>query len=186
MSIVIITGSEATALFAQQGLDVVGIDNDKRRGFFGEDASTTWTRQRLEKSLGSKYSHVAADIRDTETITKIFKQYGSNIVLVIHAACFRDRCLTGPNHLGTQLHSFFADLMKCAVTGKPYKVYGYKRTQVGDNIHSAELIQSFYEFFKAPRVAEVYNTGGRRYSNCSMSEAINICQKIVARKLKWA
>ena len=305
MSIVIITGSagligsEATAFFAQQGLDVVGIDNDMRRVFFGGDASTTWNRQRLEKSLGSKYSHVEADIRDSETITKIFKQYGSNIVLVIHTAaqpshdwaardplidftvnangtlnlleatrnyapeapfiftstnkvygdtpnhlplieleerweiepnhtyapgiredmsidqtlhslfgaskvaadvlvqeygryfglrtaCFRGGCLTGPNHSGTQLHGFLAYLMKCAVTGNPYTVYGYKGKQVRDNIHSADLIQAFYEFFKAPRVAEVYNMGGGRYSNCSMLEAITICQKIVARELQWA
>ena len=155
MSIVIITSSEATAFFAQQGLDVVGIDNnDRRRGFFGEDASTAWTRQRLEKSSLSKYSHIEADIRDTETITKSFKQYGSNIVQVIHAACFRDRYLTHPNHLSTQLHGFLADLMKCAVTGKPYKVYGYKRKQVGDIIHSADLIQSFCEFLESA-------TGGR-------------------------
>jgi CDP-paratose 2-epimerase len=75
--------------------------------------------------------------------------------------------------------------MKCAVIDTPYTIYGYKGKQVRDNIHSADLIQAFYEFFKAPRVAEVYNTGGGRYSNCSMLEAINICQQIVARELKW-
>ncbi len=48
MSIVVITGSagligsEATAFFAQQGFDIVGIDNDRHRVFFGEDALTTW------------------------------------------------------------------------------------------------------------------------------------------------
>ncbi len=304
MSIVVITGSagligsEATAFFAQQGFDIVGIDNDMRRVFFGEDASTTWNRQRLEKTIKNQYSHVDADIRDTETINKIFKQYGSDIALVIHTAaqpshdwaardpimdftvnangtlnllqatrqyapessfiftstnkvygdtpnqlplveldsrweidpnhtynsgiredmsidqtthslfgvskvaadvlvqeygryfglrtaCFRGGCLTGPNHSGTQLHGFLAYLMKCTVTGTPYTVYGYKGKQVRDNIHSADLIQAFFEFFKAPRVAQVYNTGGGRYSNCSMLEAIDICQKIVGKELKW-
>ena len=304
MSVAIITGSagligsEATTFFAEQGLDVVGIDNDMRRVFFGEDASTTWNRQRLEKNLGANYTHLEADIRDNASITKIFKEYGSNIALVIHTAaqpshdwaardpmmdfsvnangtlnlleatrqycpeapfiftstnkvygdtpnhlplveletrweiepnhtynsgirvdmsidqtlhslfgaskvaadilvqeygryfglrtaCFRGGCLTGPNHSGTQLHGFLAYLMKCAVTGTPYTVYGYKGKQVRDNIHSADLIQAFYEFFKAPRVAQVYNTGGGRYSNCSMLEAIEICQEIVGRELKW-
>ena len=49
--------------------------------------------------------------------------------------------------------------MKCIVTGTPYTVYGYKGKQVRDNIHSADLIQAFFEFFKAPRVAQVHNTG---------------------------
>ena len=43
----------------------------------------------------------------------------------------------------------------------------------------------FYEFFKAPRVAEVYNAGGGRFSNCSMLEAINLCQSITGRELNW-
>ncbi|HEY9832662.1 MAG TPA: NAD-dependent epimerase/dehydratase family protein, partial [Stenomitos sp.] len=92
MSVAIITGSagligsEATTFFAAQGLDVVGIDNDMRRVFFGEDASTTWNRQRLEKNLGTQYTHLEADIRDNETITQIFRKYGSNIVLIIHTA----------------------------------------------------------------------------------------------------
>jgi CDP-paratose 2-epimerase len=90
VSIVIITGSagligsEATTFFAKQGFEVVGIDNDLRRVFFGEEASTSWNRQRLEQSLGAKYSHIEADIRDSETINKIFQKYGSNISLVIH------------------------------------------------------------------------------------------------------
>jgi len=103
----------------------------------------------------------------------------------VRTACFRGGCLTEPNHLGTQVHGFLAYLMKCAVMNTPHTVYGYKGKQVRDNIYSADLIQAFYEFFKAPRVAEVYNTGGGRYSNCSMIEAINICQEIVGHELKW-
>ena len=64
-------------------------------------------------------------------------------------------------------------------------VFGYKGKQVRDNIHSADLIRAFYEFYKAPRVAEVYNIGGGRFSNCSMLEAIELCEEIAGRKLRW-
>lgn len=304
MSIAIITGSagligsEAATFFANEGFDVVGVDNDMRGYFFGADGSTSWNRQRLEQLLGAKYRHVSADIRDYEAMSQLFQQYGSDIKLVIHTAaqpshdwaarepltdfgvnangtinmleatrnyapeavfiftstnkvygdtpnrlplveleyrweiqsghtyeggiredmsidhtlhsvfgaskvaadimvqeygryfnmktaCFRGGCLTGPAHSGAELHGFLAYLMKCAVTGKPYKVFGYKGKQVRDNIHSSDLIRAFYEFFKAPRVGEVYNSGGGRYSNCSMLEAIQICEDIAGRKLNW-
>ena len=61
-------------------------------------------------------------------------------------ACFRGGCLTGPSHSGTQLHGFLAYLMKCAVTGAPYTVFGYKGKQVRDNIHSRDLIRAFDAF----------------------------------------
>ncbi len=54
-----------------------------------------------------------------------------------------------------------------------------------DNIHSADLINAFYEFFKKPRSGEVYNMGGGRFSNCSMLEAIQLCQEITARQVNW-
>jgi CDP-paratose 2-epimerase len=99
--------------------------------------------------------------------------------------CFRGGCLTGPSHAGAELHGFLAYLMKCAVTGKPYRVFGYKGKQVRDNIHSHDLVEAFWEFFQAPRVAEVYNIGGSRHSNCSMLEAIDLCEQISGRKLDW-
>jgi len=99
--------------------------------------------------------------------------------------CFRGGCLTGPAHAGTELHGFLAYLMKCTVTGTPYRVFGYKGKQVRDNIHSYDLIEAFWEFFKAPRSAEVYNIGGSRHSCCSMLEAIEACQEISGRELNW-
>jgi CDP-paratose 2-epimerase len=304
MSMVMITGSagligsEAALYFAELGFDVVGIDNDMRRVFFGEEASTQWQRRMLEQKLGAKYRHMDADIRDFEAIKAAFKSYARDIELVIHTAaqpshdwaasdpqtdfgvnangtlnlleatrlltpeavfiftstnkvygdtpnrlplveqklrweitsdhkylqgiredmpiddtlhsvfgaskvaadvmvqeygryfglktaCFRGGCLTGPNHSPAQLHGFLAYLMKCAATGKPYQVFGYKGKQVRDNIHSADLIRAFDEFFKAPRQGEVYNIGGSRFSNCSMLEAINLCQEITGRELEW-
>jgi CDP-paratose 2-epimerase len=98
-------------------------------------------------------------------------------------ACFRGGCLTGPNHSGTQLHGFLAYLMKCAVTETPYSIFGYKKKQVRDNIHSADLIRAFHQFFEHPRTAEVYNIGGGRTSNCSMLEAVALCERITRKKL---
>jgi CDP-paratose 2-epimerase len=100
-------------------------------------------------------------------------------------ASFRGGCLTGPAHAGTELHGFLAYLMKCTATGQPYRVFGYKGKQVRDNIHSYDLISAFWEFFKAPRSAEIYNIGGSRHSCCSMLEAIEQCQEISGRTLKW-
>jgi CDP-paratose 2-epimerase len=76
--------------------------------------------------------------------------------------------------------------MKCTVTGQPYQVFGYKGKQVRDNIHSADLIAAFYEFYQDPEVAAVYNIGGGRESNCSMLEAIHLCQEIADRELQYS
>jgi CDP-paratose 2-epimerase len=305
MSVAIITGSAgligsaASEHFAGQGLQVVGVDNDMRREFFGNEASTAWQRQRLERTLGGKYLHVEADIRDNATIDELFRHYGTAVELVVHTAaqpshdwaakdphtdfsvnalgtlnlleatrrhapdaafiftstnkvygdtpnrlplvehelryeiaadhayaggigedmsvdqtlhslfgasklaadalvqeygryfgmataCFRGGCLTGPNHCGTQLHGFLAYLVKCVATGTPYTVFGYKGKQVRDNIHSRDLIAAFDCFFREPRCGEVYNIGGSRHSNCSMLEAIAICEQIAERPLTWS
>jgi CDP-paratose 2-epimerase len=304
MSVVLITGSngligsEASLFFAELGFDIVGIDNDMRSVFFGNDASTKWQCEVLKTKLGDRYHHFDIDIRDYDGLSSIIKKYRTDIKLIIHSAaqpshdwaarepltdfsinangtlnlleltrkfvsesvfiftstnkvygdtpnrlpmeeletrweinplhifrngisedmpidqtmhslfgaskvaadvlvqeygryfgmntvCFRGGCLTGPNHSGTQLHGFLAYLMKCVVTGNPYTILGYKGKQVRDNIHSADLINAFYEFFKNPRCGEVYNIGGGRFSNCSMLEAISLCQEITSRELNW-
>ncbi|RMG02903.1 MAG: NAD-dependent epimerase/dehydratase family protein [Acidobacteria bacterium] len=303
MSVAIITGSaglvgsEAAIYFAEQGMEIVGIDNDMRRYFFGDEASTLWNRERLKTQI-SKYIHYDIDIRDQRMINRIFARYGRNITLIIHTAaqpshdwaarepitdftinangtlyileaarhyapdavfiftstnkvygdtpnrlplieqelrweidpshpyangvkedmpidqslhslfgaskvaadilvqeygryfgmytaCFRGGCLTGPNHSGAQMHGFLAYLMRCAMTNTPYTIFGYKGKQVRDNIHSSDLIRAFDAFFRKPRVAEVYNIGGGRESNCSVLEAIQICEQITGRNLHW-
>ncbi|MBF0587941.1 MAG: NAD-dependent epimerase/dehydratase family protein [Magnetococcales bacterium] len=100
-------------------------------------------------------------------------------------ACFRGGCLTGPAHSGAELHGFLSYLMLCAVTGKPYTVFGYQGKQVRDNIHSYDLVNALWHFYKSPRVAEVYNMGGGRQSNCSMREAIAICEKLTGKPMSW-
>ena len=99
--------------------------------------------------------------------------------------CFRGGCLTGPAHAGTELHGFLSYLMICTVTGRPYRVFGYKGKQVRDNIHSFDLVEAFAEFIRAPRAAAVYNIGGSRHSNCSILEAIDLCEEISGKKLTW-
>lgn len=302
MSVAVITGSagligsEAVRFFAGLGMQVVGIDNDLRQFFFGPEASTRWNQQRLEQEVPG-YIHHSLDIRDASAMEQLFRQYGSEIALVVHTAaqpshdwaardpfsdysvnavgtlnlleaarqhcpqapfiftstnkvygdrpnllpliegetrwdvdpshpahlgidedmsidqskhslfgaskvaadvlvqeygryfgmptvCFRGGCLTGPSHSGTQLHGFLAYLMKCAMTGTPYSIFGYKGKQVRDNIHSADLIAAFYAFYRAPGAGEVYNIGGGLESNCSMLEAIAMCEQIVGRKMR--
>jgi CDP-paratose 2-epimerase len=303
MSIILVTGSagligsEAAQFYCQKGATVVGIDNDMRSFFFGQEASTDSRRDLLVRDFDN-YIHKNTDIRSQPEIENIFREYGSDIALVVHTAAqpshdwaardphtdftvnangtlnllectrqfapdavfiftstnkvygdrpnelplieqetrweidsshpyfkgideamsidmtkhslfgaskvaadvlvqeygryfnmktasFRGGCLTGPNHSGAQLHGFLSYLMKCAMTGTPYTVFGYQGKQVRDNIHSHDLINAFDEFYRAPGVAEVYNIGGGRFCNCSMLEAIALCEEITGKKLDW-
>jgi CDP-paratose 2-epimerase len=305
MKIILVTGSaglvgsESVRFFCDRGYIVVGIDNNMRKFFFGEDASTDWNRDRLIQQYRNKYIHHNIDIRDQDTIADIFKTYNKEIDLIIHAAAqpshdwsaidpltdftinaygtlvllenarrvcpeatfifcstnkvygdnpnylplieqelrweiednhpywngidesmsidnckhslfgaskvaadilvqeygryygmktatFRGGCLTGPSHSGTELHGFLSYLMKCTMTGTHYTIHGYKGKQVRDNIHSYDLVNAFYHFYKAPRVGEVYNIGGSRFSNCSLLEAIKACERIADKKLSWS
>ena len=98
---------------------------------------------------------------------------------------FRGGCVTGPLQAGVELHGFLSFLMKCTVSGDRYTVYGYKGKQVRDNIHSEDVARAFWEFVQNPRIGNVYNMGGGRHSNCSVLEAIDLCQEISGRELNW-
>ena len=121
-------------------------------------------------------SKVAADI--------LVQEYGRYFGMP--TVCFRGGCLTGPAHAGTELHGFLSYLMICTVSGRPYRVFGYKGKQVRDNIHSYDLVEAFAAFIAAPRAGEVYNIGGSRHSNCSILEAIGMCEEIAGKKLNWS
>jgi CDP-paratose 2-epimerase len=92
MSIAIISGSggligsESTRFFAQQGFDVIGLDNDMRAYFFGPDASTKPSGRRLAEELGDSFRAIDLDIRDCEGIDRLFAEHGSQIELVVHTA----------------------------------------------------------------------------------------------------
>ncbi|QNA45001.1 NAD-dependent epimerase/dehydratase family protein [Lacibacter sediminis] len=304
MSVAIVTGSagligsESVSFLADKFDTVVGIDNNLRQYFFGEDGSTKWNRERLANQYDN-YKHYTVDIRDTTALQKVFEEYGSAVQLIIHAAAqpshdwaarepltdfsvnatgtlnmlemtrqfcpeaififtstnkvygdtpnylplvetetrweidsshayykhgidehmsidhtkhslfgaskvaadvlvqeygkyfgmktavFRGGCLTGPNHSGAQLHGFLAYLMKCAITGNQYTIFGYKGKQVRDNIHSNDLVNMFWQFYQNPRPGEVYNAGGGRFANCSMLEAIALCENISGNKMNY-
>jgi CDP-paratose 2-epimerase len=112
----------------------------------------------------------------------IVQEYGKNVGL--KTACFRAGCITGPNHSGAKLHGFLSYLVKASLQRKKYTLIGYKGKQVRDNIHSQDLVGCFWEFYKKPGIGEVYNTGGGRYSNCSIIEALNIVEKISKIKIR--
>jgi CDP-paratose 2-epimerase len=304
MKIVLITGSagligsEAVGFFCDRGFKAVGLDNNLRKTFFGEEASTEWNRDRLLEKYPDRYIHHDVDIRGDDAVARIFAEYGKDIDLIIHTAAqpshdwaardpytdftvnangtlvilentrqfcpeaafifcstnkvygdrpnslpflemekrweierdhpyyhgidetmsiddcqhslfgaskvaadilvqeygryfgmktavFRGGCLTGPGHAGTKLHGFLSYLMKCTMTRDHYQIFGYKGKQVRDNIHSYDLVNAFYHFYSAPRIAEVYNIGGGRFSCCSMLEAIELCEEITDKKLDW-
>ena len=296
MSVVIITGSsglvgsESVEFFCKKGFDVVGIDNNLRNHFFGKDGSTIWVKKKLlNKHKNFKSNNI--DIRNFNSIEKIFKKYKKNISLIIHCAAqpshdygkkfpildfnvnasgtlnlleltkrycpdspfifmstnkvygdnpnklkiiekskrwelkekdifykgidekfsidncthsffgvsktyadlivqeygkniglktvsFRGGCITGPNHSGAKLHGFLSYLVKSSLTKKSYTLIGYKGKQVRDNLHSFDLVNCFWEFYKKPKNGEVYNMGGGRYSNCSVLEALDIVEKL--------
>jgi len=118
-------------------------------------------------------SKLAADV--------MVQEYGRYFGLA--TTCFRGGCLTGSGHSGTMLHGFLSYLAKCAVTGHPYTIFGYKGKQVRDNIHSSDLVNMFWHFYQHPRPGEVYNAGGGRHSNCSMLEAIALCEEITGKRM---
>lgn len=290
-------GAESVRHFAGESDLVVGIDNDLRAYFFGDEASTAWATQDHRDQFDN-YRHERADIRDRAAVDALFAELGADVELIIHTAAqpshdwaakepftdfdvnavgtlnlleatrrhcpeatfvftstnkvygdtpnrlplvegetrwnldpshpwaehgfpeemtidnsthslfgaskvaadiltqeygryfgmntgvFRGGCLTGPGHSGAQLHGFLAYLMKCTVTGDPYTVFGYGGKQVRDNIHADDLVAAFEEFHRNPKQGEAYNIGGGMHANCSMIEAIELCEKIAGRPLK--
>jgi CDP-paratose 2-epimerase len=122
-------------------------------------------------------SKCAADI--------MVQEYGKYFDM--NTAVFRGGCLTGPQHSGAQLHGFLSYLMKCAITKDHYTIFGYKGKQVRDNIHAWDLVNMFWHFYQNPQAGgQVYNAGGGRFSNCSMLEAIDICETITGNKMNYS
>jgi CDP-paratose 2-epimerase len=131
----------------------------------------------IDRCLHSLFgaSKVAADV--------LVQEYGRYFDMP--TVCFRGGCLTGPAHAGAKLHGFLSYLMKCAVTGESYTVFGYGGKQVRDNIHAADVVRAFELFHRRPRAGAIYNIGGGRASNVSVLEAIRICQAIAGRELRY-
>ena len=91
MSLVLITGScglvgsESSIFFAKKGFEILGIDNNSRRSFFGKDGDINWVKNKLKKDI-KNYTHFNLDIRDYGGLEKIFKKYKKGIKLIIHSA----------------------------------------------------------------------------------------------------
>ncbi len=302
MDVVVITGAgglvggASARAFADRAGLIVGLDNDMRAEFFGPDASTRWSVERLQHELGN-FEARDVDVRDAATVDALFAQHGTSIKAVIHTAAqpshdwaardpftdfsvnaqgtlvlleatrhhcpdatfiftstnkvygdtpnalplveratrfeldpshrwaehgidetmsiddsthslfgvskaaadllvqeygryfgmktvaLRGGCLTGPGHSGAQLHGFLAHLMRCAALDLPYTIFGYKGLQVRDNLHADDLAAAFLHIHDQPRSGEAYNIGGGRFANCSMTEAIQMCEEITGRPM---
>lgn len=120
-------------------------------------------------------SKVAADV--------MAQEYGRYFGL--RTGTFRGGCLTGPNHSGVELHGFLSYLVKVAVRGDEYTVYGYKGKQVRDQIHSVDVIAAFDAFAANPRPGEVYNLGGGRANSVSILECFALIGQRLGRKVRW-
>jgi CDP-paratose 2-epimerase len=131
----------------------------------------------IDNSMHSLFgvSKVAADLMTQE--------YGRYFGM--RTGVFRGGCLTGPAHSGAELHGFLAYLVKCAVEGKTYTIYGYNGKQVRDNIHSHDLVDAFWQFFQNPKQGVAYNIGGSRHSNCSVLEAITAIERLCGKPLRF-
>jgi CDP-paratose 2-epimerase len=143
--------------------------------FYQEGIDETFPIDQSTHSLFGA-SKVAGDI--------LVQEYGR--YFRIPTCCLRGGCLTGPNHSGVELHGFLSYLMKCNVEGSEYRVYGYKGKQVRDNIHAEDVASFMYEFWKAPRCAEVYNLGGGKANSCSILDAFACAEELTGRAMKWS
>jgi CDP-paratose 2-epimerase len=113
----------------------------------------------------------------------VAQEYGRYFKM--NVGVFRGGCLTGPSHSGVELHGFLSYLVKVALNGSLYSVFGYKGKQVRDNIHSYDVVRAIEEFATNPRPGEVYNLGGGRENSISVLEAIARIEEMTGRKLNW-
>jgi len=132
---------------------------------------------RIDRTLHSLFgaSKASADL--------MAQEYGRYFGMKV--GIFRGGCLTGPSHSGVELHGFLSYLVKVAMSGGTYSVFGYKGKQVRDNIHSQDVVRAIEEFAANPRPGEVYNLGGGRVNSISVLEAIAKVEEMSGKKLNW-
>ncbi|OLP20477.1 NAD-dependent epimerase [Leptolyngbya sp. 'hensonii'] len=158
--------------------EVPRIETEKRYDYANADdyhgiAETCRIDQCLHSLFGA--SKTAADV--------VAQEYGRYFGMKV--GIFRGGCLTGPSHSGVELHGFLSYLVKVAVTGGTYKVFGYQGKQVRDNIHSYDVIQAFEAFRRNPQPGEVYNLGGGRDNSVSILEAFDLIENLTGHKVNW-
>jgi len=131
---------------------------------------------RIDRTLHSLFgaSKAAADL--------VAQEYGRYFGM--NVGIFRGGCLTGPNHSGVELHGFLSYLVKVALCGRTYTIFGYKGKQVRDNIHSYDVIRAVEEFARNPRPGEVYNIGGGRQNSISILEAVARIEQMTSARVR--
>jgi len=149
------------------------IENETRYEFFEEKELSLGINETMsiDNSTHSLFgvSKTSADL--------LCQEYGKYFNMKI--GIFRGGCLTGPNHKGSELHGFLSHLVKSITKNNKYTIFGYKGKQVRDNIHSEDLLNAFWLFYKNPRYGEVYNIGGGRENSISVLESINLTNKLL-------
>ena len=153
------------------------------------ELDTRWEYARLDD-----YNGINENCRIDRTLHSLFgaskasadlmaQEYGRYFGMKV--CIFRGGCLTGPSHSGVELHGFLSYLVKVAIFGDTYSVFGYKGKQVRDNIHSHDVVRAIEEFAANPRCGEVYNLGGGRENSTSILEAITNIEHRMGKKMNW-
>jgi CDP-paratose 2-epimerase len=99
-------GSECVRQLSAEGWDVVGIDNDMRRQFFGEQGTTHPVVEELRATL-PRYRHLAVDIRDRAAVRQVFEAERPRFIIHTAAQPSHDKAAAIPyddfdvNALGT-------------------------------------------------------------------------------------
>ena len=78
-----LVGSEAVEHFDRQGHEVLGVDNNMRRVFFGPGGDTLWNLERL-KGVTKRFTHADLDIRDRTAIEELIRTH--RFGLIVHCA----------------------------------------------------------------------------------------------------
>ena len=89
-------GSEVVTHFCADGWDVVGVDNNQRAVFFGEQGDTRWNQRRHEEEMGKRFSHVEIDIRDRENVLKLIEEVKPDAIVHTAAQPSHDRAAAIP------------------------------------------------------------------------------------------
>ena len=144
-------------------------DLDRSEEYIGASLKGINENMSIDQTLHSLFgaSKISADVCAQE----YGRYFGMNVGI------FRGGCLTGPQHAGAELHGFLSYIVKCAITGAPYTIFGYKGKQVRDQIHCSDVISAFEYYIANPKPGEVYNIGGCKNNAASILEIIEMLKK---------
>lgn len=184
---------EATRQHCPQGVFIL-MSTNKVYGDAPNEKPLRETETRFDYADPADYDGIDESCRIDRTMHSLFgaskaagdlvaQEYG--LYFGMNVGIFRGGCLTGPAHSGVELHGFLAYLVKVALEGGTYSVFGYKGKQVRDNIHSLDVVRAIEEYARNPRPGEVYNLGGGRANSISIREAIARIEDRTGHKVTW-